>query len=100
MTLRQAAARGQASGGRSGFLAAEPTEPHRQASQLPFRRIGGSRVRSISIFIALAAPLLADTFPFDEVQPELFARGGALANAWADFRSEEHTSELQSLRHL
>jgi hypothetical protein len=34
---------------------------------------------------ALVAALLVQTPAFEPVQPELFARSGALANAWADF---------------
>jgi hypothetical protein len=48
-------------------------------------------VRTLHPALALGAPLLAggfllaDGFYFEEVQPELFARGGALSNAWADY---------------
>jgi hypothetical protein len=42
-------------------------------------------MRTLFLVLLLGPLLLADSFPFDEVQPELFARGGALANAWADY---------------
>jgi hypothetical protein len=42
-------------------------------------------VRGSALTLALTASMLARAPEFEPVQPELFARSGALANAWADF---------------